>query len=312
MKQQVQAELATQGTAAGGVKGYDADVKVDSKGRKHTTSPDDINRLGPNFFRRIVDLVMGTNKVSPIPTDPELADYIEKKKEVNETLLPEDVDALMRATETIREVRKNLKRGNVSSDLEETGRKARMDLYIGRTLNNLDAWPEIATDLQGIDSRVRDAAAALYVRAGNCREHAACAFLEHGKRIRPGEKVATVVGDGFDHAFVMFERQGRPPIVIDPWQNGPAVLHQDFSMRNGKLLQKGPKMSYKDRLRYFDQQAKLVEIMSEQKYKIKKISRRVAGEFKSIDNDNGVYAESYSVDLKRFIHTPRENRVAPN
>ncbi|MGC3030577.1 hypothetical protein ACPUER_36740, partial [Burkholderia sp. DN3021] len=315
LTQQVQTELAQQGTEVGEVKGYDTYVKVDPQGHKQTTTGSDPQAL-PNPLTKLVARVKEKFKSSPM--DPELADYIKKKKEVNETLLPEDVDALIRATETIREVRKNIKRGNVTSDLEETGRKARRDFYIVRTLNDLDRWPEIATDLQEIDWRVRTATAAFYVHSGNCGEHAACAFVEHGKRIRPGEKVATVtagkvtVGDEeVDHDFVMFERKGRPAIVIDPWQNGPAVLHQDFSMRNVSLLQTGPKMSYEDRLKYLDQQAKFVEIMSGQKSKIKEIYRNVADVFKSIDNNNKVYAPSYSVDLKRFIRNPRANRVAP-
>ncbi|WP_232437925.1 hypothetical protein, partial [Burkholderia ubonensis] len=52
LKQQVQTELAKQGTEVGEVKGRDAYVKVDANGHKHDTTADDPDKLAP--WRAIV------------------------------------------------------------------------------------------------------------------------------------------------------------------------------------------------------------------------------------------------------------------
>ncbi|KWN83552.1 hypothetical protein WM25_03990 [Burkholderia ubonensis] len=312
LKQQVQAELAKQGAEVGEVTGRNTYVKVDAEGHKHDTTENDLDALPlklSKVLKKFVDFITESNKVTPTPADLELAEYVAAKKEMGQPLPAEDVDALIRATETAREVQKNLKRGNVTTDLEETNRESRRNVAIGRALVDRRNWPEMATELERIDSRVIEAVAAEYMHSGNCGEHASCAFVQHGKRLRPDEKVARVSGKDFDHAFVMLEREGRPSIVIDAWQNGPAVLRDDFNFRGAQLFQVGPKMSYEDRMKYYVQRNYLIDIMSGRRSKVEEISRNAGAKF--VDSNTGGYAPTYTVDWKRFLRDPRVNRVDP-
>nr|WP_232446541.1 C80 family cysteine peptidase [Burkholderia ubonensis] len=318
LKQQVQEALATQGTEVGEVKGRDTYVKVDANGNKHDTIAGDRETLGRfDFIKKAIASFAGGSKITPdSPKDAQLAEYIDTKRLNGDSLSSEDVDALVRATETTRAVQGNMKlgRGNVNVDIEATNGEARKAVAIGRALEKPESWPGMESELNSIDWRVRKAAAANYMGAGNCGEQAACAFVEHAKRIHPGESAYVVAGKGFDHSWVVVAREGKSPIVIDPWQNGPAVLIDDYNFRWANNESYQGNVNYRNRFEYLNQYDGLIDLISRngggrERY----ISARVSEGY-SADYSSGVYAPSYTIDWRKFSRratNPRANQVHP-
>ncbi|WP_256252959.1 C80 family cysteine peptidase, partial [Burkholderia ubonensis] len=318
LTERVQNELAKQGTGVGELTGRATYVKVDREGHKQDTTAKDSENLGRfDFVKKAINSIVRGNKVSPDrPMDAQLAEYIDVKKINGELPSSEDIDALARATETIRVVQGNMKlgRGNIGIDINATNGESRRAVAIGRALENPESWPGMESALNAFDWRVRKAAAANYVGAGNCGEQAACAFVEHAKRIHPGERAYVVTGKGFDHSWVLVAREGKSPIVMDPWQNGPAVLMDDYDFKLADYNYYPGCLTCENGREYLNQYDKLIGFVSQNGGgRWRYISRMVTKGY-SADYSYGVYAPSYTVNLKRFYRSmanPRANQVDP-
>jgi len=137
-----------------------------------------------------------------------------------------DLDRLRRADDTVIETRCRLSvgRSNVDVDIDRTAHDSSRRLYAGREL----AATQLATGAQA-DEHLAVAAAALFLRAGNCMEYANAALALHAARQGPDETALTVVPDSVDHRFVeLHTGQGREhDVVVDPWADGPAIMAPD-------------------------------------------------------------------------------------
>ncbi|WP_244110179.1 C80 family cysteine peptidase, partial [Burkholderia ambifaria] len=314
LKQRVRTDLAQQGIEVGEVKGYDSNIKIDLEGRKQAAGTNDINQLGPRnggIVRKIKSLFGRQNKVAPtdaqldeaIARDPELKEYVVAMRQDGRRLKRDEVEALVRATETAREVKEKLSygRGNVIEDINRTNFNSSRAMILSRQLDSVKNWPrEMAPELAKIDPRVRAAAASMLARGGNCGEHAQCAFILHANRIRPGENVSLVSGDQFDHAWVEVTRKNKETIVIDPWQDGPAAFKRDFQFRDARTVQSGPSMSYENHIGYVNQINRLHGLIAPKQKELSFFINRTMEAKINIESPQGLYGSSSVVDWGRF------------
>ncbi|OXJ21494.1 hypothetical protein CFB82_41185 [Burkholderia sp. HI2714] len=328
LTRQVQAELAKQGTEVGEVKGRDTYVKVDAEGHKIDTddnNPDSLSKLGKlwdQFKGKFKKATPQTDSIQPM--DVELAKYIEKKKNEEGNLDREDIDALVRATETVRSVRGMLRRGNVSADIDETNARSYLKVAIGREImsgNNM-LPNNIQNELNSIDPIVKRSAVAKYMGAGNCGENADCAFMEHATRIRKGERLFRISDRNIDHGYVVLVNKNKSKILIDPWHDGPAIFLKDSVLAENKRVPVLDPLTYENRLKYINQDVKLknmvmggevyfkraVEAATERVGNDKKIGEIVSAYKNSRVYPPDTYSSSSAINFRRF---GRVNRVTP-
>lgn len=136
-----------------------------------------------------------------------------------------DLDALREGNSTLIETRKTLAygRGNVSIDIEATDHESSRRVAVGRAL---------IEHLKQANKRMGTAdlaAVAMFVKAGNCGEHAQVATILHVARLEGDESSHQVKREGVDHDWAEIRSgKGREhDVVIDTWGEGPAIFASD-------------------------------------------------------------------------------------
>lgn len=136
-----------------------------------------------------------------------------------------DLDALRKGNSTVIETRKALAygRGNVSIDIQATDHESSRRVAVGRSL--IEHLKQTNKNMGTADL----AAVAMFVKAGNCGEHAQVATILHVARLASDERSHQVKREGVDHDWAESRSdKGREhDVVIDAWGEGPAIFASD-------------------------------------------------------------------------------------
>jgi uncharacterized protein (DUF2267 family) len=153
------------------------------------------------------------------------ASYLLARRIDGRPLKGDDLERVSRGDDSLIETRLGLRlgRGNVDVDIERTGHENSRRVRVAREIV-LDQLESGETN-----QPMAVAAAALFVQAGNCMEHADAALALHAGRQTPDETAVVVEPVGIDHNFLELRTEGgrEHDVVVDPWADGPAIMATD-------------------------------------------------------------------------------------
>jgi len=212
------------------------DASAEGSSRPRSVHPEALERFAE---RRIAmqeqELEHLRNNASALPGMPvekmALAGYLLARHVDGRPAEGEDLARLNLADDTLIETRRGLRvgRGNVDVDIQQTGHESTQRVRIAR------GFAEVWSSTPERHPRIAIAAAALFVQAGNCGDHASVALSLHAGKLRPGETANLVKPAGIDHEFVEIRTaEGREhDVVIDAWGDGPVIMATDGRFSSG-------------------------------------------------------------------------------
>ena len=136
-----------------------------------------------------------------------------------------DLKNLRKGNDTVLETREALAygRGNVTTDMQASNHESSRRVAVAREITG-------RLEQQHEDFGTPDAAAAaMFVAAGNCGEHALVATSLHVAKLGEAESAHHVTRKGVDHHWSEFHsgKSRDHDVVIDAWAEGPAIFAPD-------------------------------------------------------------------------------------
>jgi hypothetical protein len=198
---------------------------------RHETSAN-ARPVDPQATQRLAELRQGERReeldrmrqtVGALPPDKiPHASYLLARHVDGRPLEGEDLERLGRGDDTVLQARHGLRRGrgNVDEDIARTDHESSRRVRVAR---------EIVLEAGETNETMAVAAAALFLQAGNCLEHADAALALHAIRQAPDETAVVVKPANVDHNFLELRTGlGREhDVVVDPWADGPAIMASD-------------------------------------------------------------------------------------
>lgn len=163
------------------------------------------------------------------PSDEDLFSYLFLLALQNAAPDEDELDRLRRGNRIVHETREHMSggRGNVWPDQVRTGLQSRVNVNVARDLMaNLaggQGWSRAeAATISG--------AAAMYLRSGNCYEHADLATLRGTTTLKPSEAICKVSSRPIEHLWAELRadrtQASNRDVILDAWSDGVSPLRE--------------------------------------------------------------------------------------
>ncbi|UKE50918.1 type III effector HopX1 [Xanthomonas translucens] len=194
--------------------------------------PDGLRRSRPNRTSPASASPSAASSAALGSNDLALAAYLLARDIDGRGVPTPEVDRLRKANESVGNTRQLLEfgRGNVATDLRETGNHSCLRTKAARQLKNELDMRGGGQFVEYVEQMAHSAAAATVFGSGNCGEYTSITSIRHSSKLQAQETVHRVINTNHVWAEARVpadDGSGANTIVMDAWAKGPAVLAPD-------------------------------------------------------------------------------------